>query len=195
VHDASTGPGHRTVPPSLPPRVPVPVGGAAARLPLVGLGARPPSELTSSKGSEGGAATTVVGASYHAAAACGAATVVAVAGGGAPSSFPIGAADIFGSRHRPWPVSVGTLYALFRTADHSGWRPGWRATPHSASARRTRASGVPRAVFYTPEPPREGEEQAKWRGGVEQEQPEEQNGPESGSRGPTPPGPPSSAAQ
>jgi len=77
------------------------VGGAAARLPLVVLGARPLSELTSSKGSKGGAATTVVDASDHAAAACGGATAVAMAGGGAPSSFPIWAADIFGSRHRP----------------------------------------------------------------------------------------------
>jgi len=101
VHDVSAGPGHRTVPPSVPPRVPVPVGGAAARLPLVVLGARPPSELTSSKGSKGGAATTVVDAPDHAAAACGAATAVAVACGGAPSSFPIAAADIFGFRHRP----------------------------------------------------------------------------------------------
>jgi len=54
---------------------------------------------------------------------------------------------------------------------------------------------VPLAVFYTPEPPREGEEQAEWRGGREQAQHKEQNGPEIGSRGPTPPGPPSSAAQ
>ena len=106
VHDVSTGAGHWTVPPSLPPRVPVPVGGAAARLPLVALGARPPSELTSSKGFKGGAATTVVDTSDHAATACGAATAVAVAGGGATSSFPIGVAKTFGSRHRPWPVSV-----------------------------------------------------------------------------------------
>jgi len=54
---------------------------------------------------------------------------------------------------------------------------------------------VPRAILYTPEPPREGEEQAIWRKGGEQQQPEDQNGPENGSRGPKPPGPPSSAAQ
>jgi len=54
---------------------------------------------------------------------------------------------------------------------------------------------VPRAVFHTPEPPREGEEQAEWRGGGEKQQHEDQNGTENGSRGPIQPGPPSSAAQ
>ena len=135
-----TGPGHRTVPPSFPPRVPVPVGGAVARLPLVFLGARPPSELASSKGFKGGSATTVVAASDHAAAACGEATDVAGAGGSSPSSFPIGAADIFVCRQRQCPVSVGTLYALHKTAKHSNWRLGWMATPHPASGCRTRAS-------------------------------------------------------
>jgi len=54
---------------------------------------------------------------------------------------------------------------------------------------------VPRAVFYTPDPPREGEKQAERREGGEQQQPDDQNGPENGSRGPTPPRPPSPAAQ
>jgi len=54
---------------------------------------------------------------------------------------------------------------------------------------------VPRAVLYTPEPPRQGEERAEWRGGGKQQQPEDQNGPENGSRGPTLPEPPSSATQ
>jgi len=54
---------------------------------------------------------------------------------------------------------------------------------------------VPWAVLYTPEPPREGEEDEEWREGGEQQQPDDQNGPENGSRGPTLPGTPSSAAQ